>query len=175
MDVNTRIEELFEKEAYLIDILPKSVPQDAGGRYFSVEEYFRSHRSDLDRSLTRIILGLYCFYDMTAVTEEGTAEQPQADTPGETGGTVQNVSNSAGSEEVDMEFNVQAFAESYPVYAMTGANLRATPSQDGEIIQTIASGSSLTALGYTDRWYKVQSNGVIGYVNRNLFSDEPVE
>ncbi|MBQ6250455.1 hypothetical protein [Ruminococcus sp.] len=79
MDVNTRIEELFEKEAYLIDILPKSVPQDAGGRYFSVEEYFRSHRSDLDRSLTRIILGMYCFYDMTAVTEEGTAEQPQAE------------------------------------------------------------------------------------------------
>ena len=79
MDVSTRIEELFEKEAYLIDILPKTVPRDAGGRYFSVEDYFRSHRSELDRRLTRILLRLYCYYDMTAVTEEGTAEQPQAE------------------------------------------------------------------------------------------------
>ena len=28
MDVSTRIEELFEKEAYLIDILPKTVSRD---------------------------------------------------------------------------------------------------------------------------------------------------
>lgn len=79
MDVNTRIEELLEGKPLLIDILPKTVPHDAGGRYFDVETYFRSHRSDLDRRLTRIILGLYCYYDMTAVTEEGTAEQPTAE------------------------------------------------------------------------------------------------
>ena len=79
MDVNTRIEELLEGKPLLIDILPKTVPHDAGGRYFDVETYFRSHSSDLDRRLTRIILGLYCYYDMTAVTEEGTAEQPTAE------------------------------------------------------------------------------------------------
>lgn len=79
MDVNTRIEELLEEKPLLIDILPKTVPQDAGGRYFGVETYFRSHRSDLDRRLTNIILRLYCYYDMTAVTDEGTAEQPQAE------------------------------------------------------------------------------------------------
>jgi len=79
MDVSTRIEELLEGKPLLIDILPKTIPQDAGGRYFSVEEYFRSHRSDLDRRLKNIILRLYCYYDMTVVTAEGTAEQPTAE------------------------------------------------------------------------------------------------
>ena len=79
MDISTRIAALLEGKPLLIDILQKTVPQDAGGRYFDVETYFRSHRSDLDRRLTNIILRLYCFCDMTIVTGEGTAEQPTAE------------------------------------------------------------------------------------------------
>ncbi|MDO4298334.1 MAG: SH3 domain-containing protein [Lachnospiraceae bacterium] len=90
-------------------------------------------------------------------------------------GTSSPASSSADTSAIDSEFGVEKFAESYQVYAMTGANLRAKPSQDGEIIQTIASGSGLTAVGYTDRWYKVESNGTVGYVNKNLFSTEPVQ
>ncbi|MCD7765189.1 MAG: SH3 domain-containing protein [Lachnospiraceae bacterium] len=50
--------------------------------------------------------------------------------------------------------------------------MRSEPSQDGEIIGTIASGTQVTAVGYTDRWYKISYNGTVGYVNKNLFSAE---
>ena len=88
--------------------------------------------------------------------------------------TSTNAANSASTDtsSVDLEYNVMTYADSFPVVATTGANMRATPSQDGEIIQTIASGTSLTAVGYTDRWYKVEYDGTVGYVNQNLFSAE---
>lgn len=79
---------------------------------------------------------------------------------------------SAGTSSVDMEYNVQIYAESFPVQATTGANMRQTPAQDGEIINTIASGTNVTAIGYTDRWYKVEYDGAVGYVNKNLFAAE---
>ena len=78
--------------------------------------------------------------------------------------------SSSDSSSVDAEYGVGAFAESFPIQAATGANVRKTPSQDGEIIQTIGSGETVTALGETDRWYKVDINGTIGYVNKNLFN-----
>ena len=80
--------------------------------------------------------------------------------------------NTDGTSSVDQEYGVQTYAESFPVQATTGANMRSTPAQDGEIINTIASGTSVTAIGYTDRWYKVEYNGTVGYVNQNLFTAE---
>lgn len=97
---------------------------------------------------------------------------------GETSSGTSDGNNAAGTassdtSSVDLQYNVGAFAESFTVYAMTGANLRSTPAQDGEIIQTVASGTSVKAVGETDRWYKVEVNGTVGYVNKNLFSTEP--
>lgn len=89
--------------------------------------------------------------------------------------TVADVSSSTVSAEAsstDLEYSVEMYAESFPIMASTGANVRSTPAQDGEIIQTIASGTSVTAIGYTDRWYKVDYNGTVGYVNKNLFATE---
>lgn len=86
----------------------------------------------------------------------------------------EDASGSAGTDTsaTDAEFGVELYAEEFPVSASTGANMRTTPAQDGEIIDTIASGTTVTAIGYTDRWYKVNYNGNIGYVNKNLFSAE---
>ena len=70
---------------------------------------------------------------------------------------------------MDSQYGVGDFAEAYSVEAATGANIRSTPAQDGEIVGTIASGTTVTALGETDRWYKIEYNGTIGYVNKNLF------
>ena len=92
---------------------------------------------------------------------------------GETSADTSSAGGSTDTSSVDLEYNVGAFAESFTVYAMTGANLRSTPAQDGEIIQTVASGTSVKAVGETDRWYKVDVDGTIGYVNKNLFSTEP--
>ena len=67
---------------------------------------------------------------------------------------------------------MQIYAESFPIQATTGANMRQTPAQDGEILNTIASGTNVKAIGYTDRWYKVEYDGAVGYVNKNLFAAE---
>ncbi len=81
-------------------------------------------------------------------------------------------SSTSGSSSVDAEFSVDTYAESFPIQATAGANMRQTPSQDGAIIDTIASGTNVTAVGYTDRWYKIEYNGTVGYVNKNLFATE---
>lgn len=108
---------------------------------------------------------------------EGTTTPPDADSTGSEGTDAAAVnaapSGAADTAAADAKYNVQSYAESYPVYATTGANLRAEPAQDSEIIKTVPSGSQLTAIGYTDKWYKVDMDGTIGYVNINLFSTEP--
>ena len=60
------IDIFFDKEYWVVDFLPKQVPENGGGRFFSVEDYYleptryavlREHFSD-------ILLKLYCYYDM---------------------------------------------------------------------------------------------------------------
>lgn len=91
---------------------------------------------------------------------------------GETAGTTTAPVSTAGTSAADTQFGVEVYAESFPIQATAGANMRLEPSQDGEIINTIASGTNVTAIGYTDRWYKVDYNGTVGYVNKNLFAAE---
>lgn len=101
--------------------------------------------------------------------EQELSGQPASTAPTDGTQGAQTSSGSTDTASVDAEYGVGAFAESFPIQASTGANVRKTPSQDGEIIQTISSGTTVTALGETDRWYKVDFNGTIGYVNKNLF------
>ena len=117
------------------------------------------------------------FVSAEKVAEKTDEERQQAieqelsgQTAANTDGTAASAATSSDSSSVDAEYGVGAFAESFPIQAATGANVRKTPSQDGEIIQTIGSGETVTALGETDRWYKVDINGTIGYVNKNLFN-----
>jgi uncharacterized protein YgiM (DUF1202 family) len=78
--------------------------------------------------------------------------------------------SSSGSEttSVDLEYNVQTYAESFTIQLGSDANLRSAPSSDAGIIGTIPTDTVVTALGSTDEWYKVDFDGTIGYVNRNL-------
>lgn len=76
MDIFSVIEELLDKKPQVIDIFPHTVPQKADSRYFSAEKYFQRNRADIDRRLTNIILKLYCYYDMTAVTADGAMKNP---------------------------------------------------------------------------------------------------
>lgn len=107
--------------------------------------------------------------ELTGTTTSGETSAGTSD--GDAAGT--SGTSSSDTSSVDLQYNVGAFAESFTVYAMTGANLRSTPAQDGDIIQTVASGTSVKAVGETDRWYKVEVDGTTGYVNKNLFSTEP--
>lgn len=38
MDLYGKIDELLEKDCYVVDILPRRVPREHGERYFAVEQ-----------------------------------------------------------------------------------------------------------------------------------------
>ncbi len=77
-------------------------------------------------------------------------------------------SASSDTTATDLEYDVRTYAESFPLILSSDANIRSTPSQDGSVVTTVSSGSTITALGATDRWYKVEYDGTVGYVNKNL-------
>ena len=56
----------FEKEYWVVDFLPKQVPENAGGRFFSVEDYYLepSRYVVLRERFSDILLKLYCYYDL---------------------------------------------------------------------------------------------------------------
>lgn len=79
MCTDERIEQLFDKNAYLIDIFPERVHEKSDGRYFDVERYFQQNRSCIDRSFINVILKLYCYCDIIAVTYDGKYECPETE------------------------------------------------------------------------------------------------
>jgi uncharacterized protein YgiM (DUF1202 family) len=87
-------------------------------------------------------------------------------------GETTEVAGTVVSSSVDEEYGVGFYAEPFEIEATAGANVRQAPSSDGEIINTIASGTVVTVTGYTDRWYKIEYDGTVGYVNQNLFATE---
>lgn len=58
------IDELLERPCYIIDFLPKQVPENAGGQFLKVENYLLNHyeRYGLRDKYIRIILKLMCYY-----------------------------------------------------------------------------------------------------------------
>ena len=76
-DISERVEALFEKEAYLIDIFPKTVPPKDDGRFFAVEKYLQRSRAGFESALARIVIKLYCYYDMSVVTQDNELEAPE--------------------------------------------------------------------------------------------------
>ena len=73
-----------------------------------------------------------------------------------------------GADSTDLEYNVQTYAESFPIVLASDANVRSVPDEDGNILTTISSETHVTAVGETDNWYKVEYEGVIGYISKNL-------
>ena len=65
-DISERVEALFEKEAYLIDVFPKTVPPKDDGRFFAVEKYLMTHQSSAIRQKhIHTILKINCYYDVS--------------------------------------------------------------------------------------------------------------
>ena len=76
-------EQYLEQPYWVIDILPKQVPANSGGQYFSIEEYYRAHpRIDAVYSkFTDILLKLNCYEEMafSADGDEWTTNRAPAD------------------------------------------------------------------------------------------------
>ena len=60
------IDDFFDKEYWVVDFLPKQVPENGGGRFFSVEQYYLkpSRYVVLREHFSEILLKLYCYYDL---------------------------------------------------------------------------------------------------------------
>lgn len=60
------IENFLSKPYWIIDILPKQVPADAGGQYFTIEKYFLSppHVDIIYRKFANMMLKLNCYEDI---------------------------------------------------------------------------------------------------------------
>ena len=68
------IEAFFEKEYWVVDFLPKQVPENSGGGFFSVEQYYLepTRYAVLRERFSDILLKLYCYYNLRLFVEDDT-------------------------------------------------------------------------------------------------------
>ena len=66
------IDDFFDKEFWVVDFLPKQVPENAGGRFFSVEQYYLEpyRYAVLREQFSEILLKLYCYYDLRLFVDD---------------------------------------------------------------------------------------------------------
>ena len=67
------IEDFLSKPCWIIDTLPKQVPADAGGQYFTIEKYFLSppHIDAIYRKFANMMLKLNCYDDIKVFQVDG--------------------------------------------------------------------------------------------------------
>lgn len=74
------IEDLLSKPYRIVDILPKQVPADAGGQYFTIEKFFLSppHLDVIHHKYANVLLKLNCYDDILvfSVDDELWVENP---------------------------------------------------------------------------------------------------
>ena len=68
------LEDFFDKEYWVVDFLPKQVPENASGRFFSVEQYYLEpfRYAVLREQFSEILLKLYCYYDLRMFVDDDT-------------------------------------------------------------------------------------------------------
>lgn len=61
------VNELLEKECWVIDYLPRQVPPESRDRYFKVENYLLNHYEEfgLRKRFTAVVLKLLCYHKLT--------------------------------------------------------------------------------------------------------------
>ena len=95
-------------------------------------------------------------------------------------GTVQNQTETDESEtqgDADAELKtLQDYGTTATLYANDAVNVRQTPSteNDDNIIGSLEKGESVTVVGETSKWFKVNVGGNIGYVSKEFLVSSPV-
>ena len=66
------IEAFFEKDYWILDFLPRQVPEKRGGRFFAVEEYYLEplRYTILREHFAEILLKLYCYYNLRLFVDD---------------------------------------------------------------------------------------------------------
>ena len=67
------IDELLQSPYWIVDILPKQVPKDSSGQYFTVEKYYLQGErlAEIKRKHINLVLKLNCYRDIS-IDEEPT-------------------------------------------------------------------------------------------------------
>ena len=61
-----RIDELLNKPYWIVDILPKQVPRNSAGQYFTIESFFLEEQlSEIKKKHINAILKLNCYMDIS--------------------------------------------------------------------------------------------------------------
>ena len=73
------IEELLETSYWIVDMLPKQVPENSPGQYFAVEEYFLREEllENIKQKHIHLILKLNCYRDVSIEDEEEINPAPE--------------------------------------------------------------------------------------------------
>lgn len=75
-----KIDKLVEKECFIIDFLPKTVPVTSKGYFFEVEDYLlnnKNHNKFYKKKFERIILKLMCYYNVKIYYLDKLIEKPK--------------------------------------------------------------------------------------------------
>ncbi len=66
-DNDKTVERLLQRPYWVIDMLPKQVPQDNKGQFFVVERYYleEPRHKRVCRQFAAVLLKLNCYYDLT--------------------------------------------------------------------------------------------------------------
>ena len=79
-ELDNLVEELLDVPCWVIDVLPRRVPVDAGGQFASVERFYLgpSRADNMRGRIADVLLKLNCYYDFWAArdTLEGWARNP---------------------------------------------------------------------------------------------------
>ena len=72
------VEELLTKDVYIVDYLPRTVPQNSGGQYFDVEYYLLNspRHTALKDKFSSVIFKLMCYYRVCILWDGGWVDQP---------------------------------------------------------------------------------------------------
>ena len=78
-DYDEIVECLLEAPYWVIDFLPKQVPQDARGLFFAVEQYYLTgiRHERLINQLADVVLKLNCYHDLTVSHGDEWVKNPE--------------------------------------------------------------------------------------------------
>ncbi len=99
--------------------------------------------------------------------QTGVERNSQSESQDQTG------SSSTAEEELQ---SLTEYGTSAQLYAADEVNVRAEPSKESNenIIYSLNKGDAVTVVGETSQWFKVNINGMIGYVSKEFLVSSPV-
>ena len=78
-DYDEIVEQLLGQPYWVIDLLPRQVPQESGARFFAVEQYYlkEPQHGELCRRFADVLLKLNCYHDLHVSYDDAWVKNPE--------------------------------------------------------------------------------------------------